>query len=270
MIQARRKVLNEAYCLEKNDKTLNAGLLLDCFLKAHEQGKNTANTLFDDIKEAGKHSHSVYEQAYKARKQRLEGEGLAVEFKTHGRLIIGLGNSSVLETGLTLNRLYGTPMIPGSALKGLCSHYVNALFPQQQEKPPEKDHEKDKALISEEHKQFLFGDMGSSGKVCFHDAWITPETLNDAFHCDVMTPHHQDYYSSKGTVPATDFDSPVPIPFLSVSGTFLVTLTLKKDTVAEAEILRWLEVTQTILQAALEDWGIGGKTSSGYGRLSPT
>lgn len=41
-------------------------------------------------------------------------------------LVVGLGQHTVLETGLTLHRLYGYPYIPGSALKGACRAY--ALF----------------------------------------------------------------------------------------------------------------------------------------------
>ena len=38
---------------------------------------------------------------------------------TENRLVIGLGTQSVLETSLTLHRIYGYPIIPGSALKGV-------------------------------------------------------------------------------------------------------------------------------------------------------
>jgi CRISPR-associated protein Cmr6 len=49
-------------------------------------------------------------------------------FKTRsmGRLVVGLGGESVLETSLTLQFITGLPIIPGSALKGLCRQY--ALF----------------------------------------------------------------------------------------------------------------------------------------------
>src|SRR6185369_614959 len=38
-----------------------------------------------------------------------------------GRLIVGLGVESVLETSITLHRTYGVPYLPGSALKGLAA-----------------------------------------------------------------------------------------------------------------------------------------------------
>lgn len=48
------------------------------------------------------------------------------EARSLGRLVVGLGGESVLETSLTLQFITGLPIIPGSALKGLCRHY--ALF----------------------------------------------------------------------------------------------------------------------------------------------
>jgi len=48
--------------------------------------------------------------------------GEAVEqfrLRAASRVVVGLGAESVLETGLRLHRVYGFPIIPGSALKGL-------------------------------------------------------------------------------------------------------------------------------------------------------
>lgn len=40
--------------------------------------------------------------------------------RTSSRLSVGFGNTTPLETGITLHRLTGLPYLPGSALKGLC------------------------------------------------------------------------------------------------------------------------------------------------------
>jgi len=45
------------------------------------------------------------------------------EFKTISRLIIGQGQQTPLEVGVTIHHTYGIPYIPGSALKGLTRHY---------------------------------------------------------------------------------------------------------------------------------------------------
>jgi CRISPR-associated protein Cmr6 len=46
------------------------------------------------------------------------------EMRTQGRLIVGLGNKGPLEIGFTLHHTTGLPIIPGSALKGLCRTYA--------------------------------------------------------------------------------------------------------------------------------------------------
>jgi CRISPR-associated protein Cmr6 len=48
-----------------------------------------------------------------------EKSGLRLDLRTESRLVVGLGADSVLETAITLHRIYGFPVIPGSALKGL-------------------------------------------------------------------------------------------------------------------------------------------------------
>ncbi len=44
--------------------------------------------------------------------------------RLRGRLIVGLGAKGVLEFGLTLDHVTGLPIIPGSALKGICRAYA--------------------------------------------------------------------------------------------------------------------------------------------------
>src|SRR6266567_3598453 len=43
---------------------------------------------------------------------------IAVKGRLTGRLATGLGNESVLEVGMRLSHSYGTPVIPGTAVKG--------------------------------------------------------------------------------------------------------------------------------------------------------
>jgi hypothetical protein len=64
--------------------------------------------------------------AYRVRWEQLvahhgahEKSGLRLDMRTESRLVVGLGADSVLETAITLHRIYGFPIIPGSALKGL-------------------------------------------------------------------------------------------------------------------------------------------------------
>ena len=48
--------------------------------------------------------------------------------ETASRLLIGHGNASASDVGLTVHRTWGTPVIPGTALKGLLSGYIDAVY----------------------------------------------------------------------------------------------------------------------------------------------
>jgi hypothetical protein len=78
-----------------------------------------------------------------------------------------------------------------------------------------------------------------------------------------MTPHHPHWHD--GSVAPTDFDSPIPVSFLSVAGTFRIAVSWCGPATDNAK--NWTELAQSLLRTALADWGIGGKTTSGYGRL---
>jgi CRISPR-associated protein Cmr6 len=181
------------------------------------------------------------------------------DLKTAARLIVGLGTANVLETGIRLHHTYGLPVIPGSALKGLASHYCALVWG-----PTEGNHlfQKEK-----DYHKLLFGTTGERGVIHFHDAWILP--LNVGEGClllDVMTPHHPSWQIDQKA--PTDFDSPTPIPFLSVAGTFRVTVSWGGPA-AHPQAENWTNLAFALLKEALQEWGVGGKTSSGYGRLVP-
>lgn len=130
-----------------------------------------------------------------------------------------------------------------------------------------------------DHHQIIFGAQEDAGHISFYDAWIEPECLrpgNDgALALDVMTPHHGGYYAgsryeagpNRGELMApTDFDDPNPIVFLTVTGVFVVAV---RCDVESNQGQRWASLALHLLRSALSEWGVGGKTSSGYGRLVP-
>lgn len=163
---------------------------------------------------------------------------------TNGRMIVGLGAESVLETSIALHRTYGAPFIPGSALKGLAAAYARRNL---------AGWEMNGAAYRE-----LFGTEDAAGGVTFFDALYKPGSKRQPLNLDVITVHHPDYYASGNVAPA-DWDDPNPVPFLSAVGAYLVAI---------AGDEAWVNVAFEILKLALEDAGIGAKTSSGYGRLS--
>lgn len=177
------------------------------------------------------------------------------------RIAIGLGAEGVLETSVALHRTYGVPYIPGSALKGLAAafarHYCGDDW--QQGKPLYKT---------------VFGAADEAGYVTFFDALYVPGSghkihgTNDpkALWFDVMTVHHRPYYENKqdahgNYLPPADWDDPNPVPFISATGMYLIALAVPEG------CEEWLNVAYMILEKALEQEGVGAKTSSGYGRV---
>jgi CRISPR-associated protein Cmr6 len=158
------------------------------------------------------------------------------------RLAIGLGIESVLENGVRLQHTYGTPLIPGSSLKGV----LRRGLPAEHRDRPGDD--------GRNVEWFLFGDTKHEGAALFHDAWWVPDA-SPPLALDVLTPHHQEYLQRQG--PPTDFDNPVPVHFLTVRGRFLF--------VIEAPNKSWKGYLEALFQDVLVREGIGAKRSAGYG-----
>ena len=189
MTEACREVISTWWDLV--DKTgENAGLLRDRYLRVAVKDKEKRHpgaqrNLFEAMCKSLDQSKEIYRAAYERQESMfkdLKSEGL---FSTAGRLVIGLGGENVLETGLTLNHTYGAPMIPGTALKGLASHYCHQAWGAVD----------NRFKFGGEYHQAIFGTTEDSGHIIFHDAWITPETMAKSLQPDVMTPHHRYYLS---------------------------------------------------------------------------
>jgi len=178
----------------------------------------------------------------------------ANDLETVGRLIVGLGTENVLETGITLHHTYGMPILPGSALKGLAAHYCDQVWGASEEN----------FKRGRPYHQLLFGTTDDSGCIIFHDGWFVADSEQEPLKLDVMTPHHPRWLD--GSVPPTDFDSPTPVPFLSVAGKFYVAVSWCGPTSDKSR--NWTELSLSLVADALHNWGIGGKTTSGYGRLA--
>lgn len=237
----------------------NASLFLDRWLEKQETGaggSRAKDELLDKITKTS--SSEVYRKAYERWKGLLENQPNTAfaEMKVAGRLIVGLGGENVLEAGLTLHRIYGAPIVPGSALKGLSRHYAQQVLGllQGYGELCGGDHQ------GEYHK-VLFGNTESAGCVDYLDAWYVPDSAPEdrPFVRDVITTHHPKYYQERSRWP-WDFDDPNPVPFISVRGSFLVAVS--------GPSREWAEFALRLLQQALEDYGVGGKTSSGYGRFA--
>lgn len=172
-----------------------------------------------------------------------------------GRLAVGLGGDSVSETAIALHHTWGTPYIPGSALKGLAAATAHKLLADEGWRKPgrvpiPRDRPDTAFLV-------VFGDTVKAGHVTFFDAWYVPGSASAGrmLEPDVLTVHHPDYYRGIGDPPA-DWDSPNPVSFLTAQGSYLLAVAGPKP---------WAEVALEILSLGLQELGVGAKTSSGYG-----
>lgn len=212
------------------------------------------------------------------------------------RLFVGHGNASATDVGLSVHRAWGVPVIPGSALKGLCAHYVDAVYgPENPDLLPwdQPENERERARYQGvtwrgrriqrgpgEVYGALFGapdadedrDMrergieagAAAGLVVFHDALYVPGSAEGdcPFAVDVLTVRQKRYYNSSGGSWSNDYDSPNPVAFLTGRPGVRMLLALSGPP-------DWTALAERLLVDALCEWGVGGKTSSGYGRLVP-
>lgn len=247
-IPARRNAL------EKVDGGQHVGLLLDRYLSQHDDTHDGAKELYQQAQDTP--VSAVYRRAFQWWKESLQQLPHTRLFTATAvsPIAVGLGNESVLEAGLTVHRIYGVPVIPGSALKGLCRR--GALKLKQERK------------MSEEAFRVLFGyseqsGEASAGYITFWDAWYDPDSVQGKpFHRDVVTVHHRGYYGGAGEFP-TDFDDPNPVPFLVVQpgARFLFAI--------QAPDEAWGAFAQKLLEWCLQNLGVGAKTNAGYGLLVP-
>lgn len=221
----------------------------EIFQKEKQQVTYKINTDFPGINlEKISEKIELIEQSFKERGWKT----IRIELKPAWRLAVGLGGASVYETSITLHHIYGIPYIPASAVKGVLRAFIIEKHFGGNE---------DKAQKNEDFS-FVFGtggDEGNKGSVIFFDAFPlkVPKIV-----VDIMNPHYPDYYN--GSAPPADYQSPVPIYFLTVEDTpfgFMIATKKEKDIFNE-NIKIFLEEN---LKMALLEKGIGAKTSLGYG-----
>jgi CRISPR-associated protein Cmr6 len=203
------------------------------------------------------------------------------EIELASRLLVGHGNASATGVGLTVHHTWGVPIIPGSALKGLCAHYTAATYGRQEDSeggnpahfsgPRWEEGRRRIEAAPGDYYRALFGapdvnDDASAGLVVFHDALYVPDSVpgNTPFAVDVLTVHQRSYYGQEqGTGPGerwpNDYDSPTPVGFISVKPGAKLLLAVG----GQAE---WAKLALRLLTEAIHEWGAGGKTSAGYGR----
>jgi CRISPR/Cas system CMR subunit Cmr6 (Cas7 group RAMP superfamily) len=103
----------------------HAGLILDKFLQsqrddtAKEDGIQDRENLFKTAISACNAVTDIYAEAFSRYSTALLEMCVCAKFVTKNRLIVGFGGENVLESGITLHKTFGTPILSGSPSKGL-------------------------------------------------------------------------------------------------------------------------------------------------------
>jgi len=194
--------------------------------------------------------------------------------RLEGRLAINLADSLIQNAGICLDRLFGLPFIPGSAVKGVSRHAALEELQSAKGETQAKLFEGFRAVFGTSDNDFAHSEMrpfrpllagrseNQKGAISFLPAY----PINDArIVVDLTNVHYPDYYRSGRTEDLSN-ERPQPNPFPAVEAGAQFAFCLVLNGIAEnAELLthakRWLEAALTIR-------GLGAKTASGYGWFS--
>lgn len=193
------------------------------------------------------------------------------EFMTTSRLIVGKGDASVFETSIALHSLFGYPYIPSEAVDGVVRRYMIERYFENEEKKAQKC----------PFFWHLFGSTNNSKALYFFDVLPVDVTVEE----NVMTPHYGDYYNEQKAPSDAGNPGPLKYPVVAKNSTFQFRYAVKeekryctvdnncdecpnkKNDKCKFENLDCLELASKLLEETLIKNGIGGKTTSGLGRL---
>lgn len=174
---------------------------------------------------------------------RLQQKGFFVALltcKVSDALVCGIGDEHPLENSLRFDHCTGLPYIPTSSIKGVAKSAAKSV-----------------ENVDEMVRNIIFGAQSQMGKIQFWDGFPTKVPK---LKIDIMNNHFPEYYSNnKGTIAPSDDMNPNPVPFIVVdsdSEFYFPIVASDQDA---------LHIAVESLKKALEEWGIGAKTSVGYG-----
>lgn len=203
------------------------------------------------------------------------GEAAAVLVgQLEGRLAINLADSLIQNAGISLDRLFGMPYIPGSAVKGVTRHAALAELKAASQERKAELLKNFCHVFGTSEVDFKTGDLrdyGSHGYTLGTDtkgavSFLPAYPVNEAkVVVDLTNVHFPDYYRSGRTEDLSkENPRPNPFPTVDVGAQFAFCLVLngmKNDSNLIAIARRWLEL-------AITERGLGAKTAAGYGWFS--
>ena len=210
-----------------------------------------------------KEQKSSYQYAFNQWKGNIDKRrqciGLSIRSVT--KCLLGMGNASVHEFGVSLSHPFGVPIISANTIKGLLSSYLSRHGGDAWYKS-NKDSKKSDLQV-----ELFGGDIEQDnrrqswmGAVIFYDAWLLPDN-NKWFVPDIINVHYSSYYSGKEL--PNGMENPIPVKIAAMAPGLEFFLAIEAD----EDILQFI---LPVLERALMEEGIGSKTATGYGRFELT
>lgn len=245
----------------------NLSLLLNCYIDKWEGAGNSwslgerKKDYLDTICSKIKFDPQPLENYILRQKVAVESFGkdryTVFPLKTAWRLVTGMGLPNPLESCMRLHSVFGFPIIPGTAVKGVTRAWVETeeTFPD--------DAAKRRTLLEVFGSESKYERHGDSqvGAVVFYDA--LPSEF-PSLGKDIVNVHYREYYGD-GMDPG-DWMEPVPNFFLSLPAEteFLFFMALRPD-VKSTDSAELLQKVRGWLEKGLSKLGVGAKTNAGYG-----
>jgi len=211
------------------------------------------HTVHSDLKQLAKTIESNRSYVLASASDFLSVRQLQGEIES--RMLIGLGSGHVNETALTIHPVYGIPYVPASSLKGLVRNWFIHAYCDGDEKRLE-----DHSLAT-----MIFGTNTQRGLVQFYDIYLYHDLQIEG---DIIAVHFPKYYSGK--LPATDDQNvnPVQLRAAKVKKANIFLSMAKNHIDGELIESQILDAAVMWTAQALKEFGIGSKTSLGYGVFS--
>jgi CRISPR-associated protein Cmr6 len=195
------------------------------------------------------------------------------EYITTSRMIVGKGDASVFETSIALHSLHGYPYIPSEAVDGVVRRYMIEQYFKNKEEKAQKC----------PFFCHLFGSTDNSKALHIFDVLPVDVTVE----YNIMTAHYGDYNSKQEAPSDAGNPNPLKYPVVAKNSKFQFSYAVKADN----RVFNWvssktctncphnnnggckfnqkdcLQFASELLENTLIENGVGGKTTSGLGRL---
>ncbi|KLL13027.1 type III-B CRISPR module RAMP protein Cmr6 [Protofrankia coriariae] len=205
------------------------------------------------------------------------------------RVVIGLGEQTPAEIGLSVHGTYGVPVLPGSALKGAARTCARQDYPESYRdygrivfgKEPGETGPAGEGTGADNTGRPSDGqpsgaatesdDSPSDGRFVFLDALpeLSARGADTGVEIDIMNPHVPEYYRDPTAAAPSEYQQPVPVAFYTVTSavTFTVHIVGRGHDPDLPELAASDDDDGPVawLSTALRDRGLGAKTNAGYG-----